>query len=373
MTMMLRRAHLLGDGGGVEPEPARALEDDRVADPDPHPVEPVEDLGERAVDRGGDVVGDAVRHLVDEVAGAQVEVLAVRADEVRRVVGVPRPAPLVGARRPVPVEAGGAAAARVEVAVGDPVALLERGAGRVGRDVPPEPLDHAAHLVAEGLAAVRRPDQVLELAAPDVEVRPADPAAGDPHQGGIRLDLRDGVLPDVEVGAELRHDGEAAFHARALLVGGSVGLAGLQLLHEVRLGGGDPGSEGHRHAEALEGHLHAGQPGEELQLVQAAEVADPEHLALDVAEPDAEREVERPVGVGDVGVRVEAGRHDHGGQRVRVLAGLPAEDPEPERRGRRGGTPRRGARGAEDLRTGPSSCSIAIDSRRPKRSAVAGV
>jgi hypothetical protein len=114
----------------------------------------------------------------------------------------------------VAVEARGAAVARIEVAVGDPVALLERGARRILRDVLPEALDHAAHLVAEGLAAIGGADQVLELPAPDVEVRPADPAAGDPHQGGIGLDLRDGVLPDVEVGAELRHDGEAAFHRR---------------------------------------------------------------------------------------------------------------------------------------------------------------
>src|SRR5262249_21022895 len=69
---------------------------------------------------------------------------------------------------------------------------------------------------------------------------------------------------------------------------------------EIRLGGGDPGSQGHRHAEALEGHLHAGEPGEELELVQAAEVPDPEHLALHVAKPDPEGQVERPVGVGDV-------------------------------------------------------------------------
>jgi hypothetical protein len=68
--------------------------------------------------------------------------------------------------------------------------------------------------VAEGLAAVGRSNQILELPAPDVEVRPADPTASDPDHGGVRLDLRDGVLPDVEVGAELRHDGEAAFHRR---------------------------------------------------------------------------------------------------------------------------------------------------------------
>src|SRR6185369_14893959 len=108
-------------------------------------------------------------HLVDEVAGAQVEVLAVRADEVRRVVRVPGAAALVRARGPVAVEARGAAVARIEVAVGDPVALLQRSARRVLRDVLPEALDHAAHLVAEGLAAIRGADQVLELAAPDVE------------------------------------------------------------------------------------------------------------------------------------------------------------------------------------------------------------
>src|SRR5262245_48128906 len=78
-------------------------------------------------------------------------------------------------------------------------------------------------------------------------------------------------------------------------------------VHQVRLGGGDPRTEGHRSTEALEGHLHPGQAGEELQLVETAEVADPEHLAFDVTEPDPERQVERTIRVGDVGVRVEAG------------------------------------------------------------------
>src|SRR5215470_9852686 len=102
------------------------------------------------------------------------------------------------------------------------------------------------------------------------------------------------------------------------------GLAAGLAIHEIGLSGGDPGSQGQRHAEALEGHLDAGEPREALQLVQAAEVADPEHLALDVAEADSEGEIERPVGVGDVGVRVEAGWHDDGGQRVRMLARLAA-------------------------------------------------
>jgi hypothetical protein len=93
--------------------------------------------------------------------------------------------------------------------------------------------------VAEGLAAVRRPDEVLELAAPDVEVGPADPAARDPDQGGVRLDLRDGVLPDVEVGAELRHDGEAAFHRVSFC------SAARSRVHEIRLGGATP-LRGHR-------------------------------------------------------------------------------------------------------------------------------
>src|SRR5262245_51980226 len=45
------------------------------------------------------------------------------------------------------------------------------------------------------------------------------------------------------------------------------GLAAGLAIHEIGLSGGDPGSQGHRHAEALESHLHAGESREELQLI----------------------------------------------------------------------------------------------------------
>src|SRR5688500_12509867 len=71
------------------------------------------------------------------------------------------------------------------------------------------------------------------------------------------------------------------------------------------LGGGDAGAQAQGHAEVAQRHLHTGQSAQYLQLVEAAEMADAEHLALHVTEPDAEREIEPRVGLADERVGVE--------------------------------------------------------------------
>src|SRR5258708_2584920 len=59
---------------------------------------------------------------------------------------------------------------------------------------------------------------------------------------------------------------------------------GVRTGREEFLGGAEPGAELHRHAELLQGHLHAREATEQVKLVEAAEVADAEDLSLDGTE-----------------------------------------------------------------------------------------
>src|SRR2546428_6281654 len=61
-----------------------------------------------------------------------------------------------------------------------------------------------------------------------------------------------------------------------------------RLAQQELLGGGQAGAEPHGHAEVLQRHLDSREPAEQVELVEAPEVADAEHLATDRAEPDTE-------------------------------------------------------------------------------------
>src|SRR6478672_9874422 len=106
-------------------------------------------------------------------------------------------------------------------------------------------------------------------------------------------------------------------------------------------GGGEPGARrmaremlhrrldsapGNPDAGELEPHLAAGERAEQRQVVAVAEMADPEHAALDLAEAGAEREVEALVDQPAHRVGVDAGRHDHAGQHRRPALRLDALD-----------------------------------------------
>src|SRR5215831_4101340 len=152
-------------------------------------------------------------------------------------------------------------------------------------------------------------------------------AAGAPLLAGQGLPLaldeaRLLVGPRGEPGDQLRSALVHGIRPFMLTVGVDSRRAGGGRLHQELLGGSQPGAEGNGDAERAERHLDAGQAAQQLDLVQAAEVPDPEDLALHLAETDAERQVERAVGVGDVGVGIAAGRHDHRGQGARVPVGL---------------------------------------------------
>src|SRR5438034_690042 len=104
-----------------------------------------------------------------------------------------------------------------------------------------------------------------------------------------------------------------------------------RLTQQELLGGGQAGAEPHGHAEVLQRHLDSREPAEQVEVVEAPEMADAEHLATDRAQPDAEGQVEPSMGVADELVGVEARWHHDRGERVRVFGGIPAADRDPER------------------------------------------
>ena len=106
-----------------------------VAEAHARHVETVDHLGERAVHARHRLVGELVGHLEDRAARTEVVVVREGAVQVREGAGPERPLDLVRTGGGLLVEAGVAAAARVEVRVGDAVAFLERAAERVGRDL----------------------------------------------------------------------------------------------------------------------------------------------------------------------------------------------------------------------------------------------
>src|SRR5207253_1681311 len=94
------------------------------------------------------------------------------------------------------VQARIAAAARVEVGVGDPIAFLQRPTERVGLDLAAEARHPAGHFVAVDPAVVGQPQR--RVAAPEVQVGAAHVGQGDADDDGLRLDLRQRDLADLE-------------------------------------------------------------------------------------------------------------------------------------------------------------------------------
>src|SRR5262249_55444103 len=207
------RAHVLGHCSGLDPQPSRALDHDGAAEGAPRAVETEDRLAEGAVDRRHELVGQLVRDHEDRAARAQIVVLGERAVEVRELRGTERALDLRRARRRLVRQARVAAAARIEVRVGDPVALLERPAQRVGLH-PRAELRHAAgHLVAEDPAVLRQPQR--RVAAPEVEVRAADVGERDADQDRVRLDVGHRHLADLEGLAGAEEDRRLAVAHRA--------------------------------------------------------------------------------------------------------------------------------------------------------------
>src|SRR5205814_8451996 len=105
--------------------------------------------GQRAIHGRHELVAQRVGYGEQRPAGAEVVVLGERAVEVREIAGPTRPLELGRAGGGLLVETDSAAAAGIEVRVGDAVALTQRSAQGVRLDVGAEPSDATGHLVAE--------------------------------------------------------------------------------------------------------------------------------------------------------------------------------------------------------------------------------
>ena len=189
-------AHLARHRDRLDAESAGALDDHALAEPEAGPREAEEHLGEGAVHGRDERVGQVVGHAEDEAAGPDVVVLGERADPVRELARSRRAADLVRARGALAVEAHVAAAARVEVAVRDAVALAERLPERVGRDAGAEGRHPPGHLVAEDPAVGR--EREGRVTPPEVEVRAADVRERHADQHGARLELGQRELAELE-------------------------------------------------------------------------------------------------------------------------------------------------------------------------------
>ncbi len=199
------RPHVLGDGGGLESKPARALDDHAVPEAHPGHVQAVHDLSEGAVDGRHHLIGELRGHREDGAARTEIVVIGEGAVQMRKGAGPERPLDLVRAGGGLLVQTRVAAAARVEVGIGDAVAFLERAAERIGLD-PGSELGHPArHLVTEDPAVVG--ESHGRVPAPEMQVGPADIGGGDADEHGVGVDLGDGHFPDLEGLARPEEDG----------------------------------------------------------------------------------------------------------------------------------------------------------------------
>src|SRR5215468_2092252 len=205
--------HVLGHRGRLDPEPARALDHHGAAEGESRAVEAEDHLTEGAVDWRHQLVGQLVRDHEDRAPRTQVVVLGERAVEVRELRGAERALDLRRARRRLVRQARVAAAARIEVRVGDPIALLERPPQRVGLHPRAELRDAAGHLVAEDPAVLRQPQR--RVAAPEVKVRAADVGERDADQDRVGLDVGHRHLADFEGLAGTEEDRRLAVAHRA--------------------------------------------------------------------------------------------------------------------------------------------------------------
>src|SRR5207244_1234515 len=191
-----RRPHVLGDRGRLDAEPAGALDDDGASEAEARAVEAEEHLGQGTIDRRHQLVGQRVGHDEDRPAAAQVVVLGEGTVKVRELRGAERPLDLGRARRRLVGQARVAAPARIEVRVGDPIALFQRPPQGVGLHAGAESGHAARHLVAVDPAVLRQPQR--RVAPPEVEVRAADVGERDADEDRVGLHVRHGDVADLE-------------------------------------------------------------------------------------------------------------------------------------------------------------------------------
>ena len=189
-------AHLPRHRHRLDAQTAGALDDHALTERETGPRESEEHLGEGAVHRGHERIGQIVRYPEYGAARPHVVVLRERPDPVRELARPRGAADLRGTRGSLAVEAHVAAAAGIEVAVGHAVTLAKRLPERVGLDAGPERRHAPGHLVAEDPAVGRQRER--RVPAPEVEVRAADVREGHADQDGARLERGERELAELE-------------------------------------------------------------------------------------------------------------------------------------------------------------------------------
>ncbi len=197
-----------GDGGGVEPQAAGALDGHAFAGSEFGPIEAGNDLRQGAVHTGNGRVRQSDRNAEHGVSRIQVVVLREGAAEMGPVAHAAQALALaVGAGVGVVAQADGAAAAGVEVTEDDAVAFTHRLSGRIRGDAGAQAEDLADALVAEGIGHFEAAADQVGVAAPVVQVRAADVGEVhlEDHGAGRRIGNRvaqegEGLLDSVEYG-----------------------------------------------------------------------------------------------------------------------------------------------------------------------------
>src|SRR5881296_2440908 len=142
----------------------------------------------------------------------KIVVLGERAVEVRKLGRPSRPLDLRGTSGGLVGEARVAAPARIEVRVGDPVALFQRPPERVGLHSRAEPGHATGHLVAVDPTVVGQAQR--RVAAPEVEVGAAHVGERHADEDGVGLHLGQRELPDLERLARAEENGGLALAHR---------------------------------------------------------------------------------------------------------------------------------------------------------------
>src|SRR2546425_1161819 len=112
-------------------------------------------------------------------------------------------------------EADGTATTREEINERDSVTLTQRLTGGVKRDARAEALDLAAHLVTKRQIAGQGTVYFLHLAAPDVQIGPADTGARELDQDRAGLGVRHRIFAQLELAAVRLEHRDTSLHVRA--------------------------------------------------------------------------------------------------------------------------------------------------------------
>src|SRR3989441_8358598 len=208
-------AHVARHRDGIQAESAGALDHSGVTLPKSRAREAVEHLGESAIGRRGDVVGDLIGNAEHRGPWPKVVVVTVRVVEVGWRAGHAVRAALPRAAAQLAPEADGTATTREEINERDSVTLTQRLTGGVKRDARAEALDLAAHLVTKRQIAGQGTVYFLHLAAPDVQIGPADTGARELDQDRAGLGVRHRIFAQLELAAVRLEHRDTSLHVRA--------------------------------------------------------------------------------------------------------------------------------------------------------------